>query len=93
MLSDAEFLLGLGRHLCAYTIGATHAALDSLQFAGQVYETRWRGGCETRRSPQLTGSGRSASRPTSVLDSLTVTCCRLWSSSAGWTAVATSTVS
>jgi len=42
MLSDAELLLGLGRHLSAYEISSSHAALDSLQFAGQVYELAWR---------------------------------------------------
>lgn len=42
MLSDAELLLGLERHLSAYEISASHAALESLQFAGQVYELAWR---------------------------------------------------
>lgn len=42
MLSDAELLLGLGRHLSAYEISPSHAALDALQFAGQVYELAWR---------------------------------------------------
>lgn len=42
MVSDAELLLGLGRHLAAYTVSTAHAALDSLQFAGQVYEMAWR---------------------------------------------------
>ncbi len=42
MLSDAELLLGLGRHLAAYSVSSAHAALDSLQFAGQVYEMAWR---------------------------------------------------
>lgn len=42
MLSDSELLLGLGRHLAAYTISTAHAALESLQFAGQVYEMAWR---------------------------------------------------
>lgn len=42
MLSDAELLLGLGRHLSAYEVSPSHAALDSLQFAGQVYELAWR---------------------------------------------------
>lgn len=42
MLSDAELLLGLGRHLSAYEVSATHAALESLQFAGQIYEMAWR---------------------------------------------------
>ena len=42
MLSDAELLLGLGRHLAAFTVSTAHAALESLQFAGQVYEMAWR---------------------------------------------------
>ena len=42
MLSDAELLLGLSRHLAAYEVSPSHAALDSLQFAGQVYELAWR---------------------------------------------------
>ncbi|MGB5952086.1 MAG: hypothetical protein WBG57_06150, partial [Ornithinimicrobium sp.] len=42
MLSNAELLLGLGRHLAAYTISTAHAAFESLQFAGQVYEMAWR---------------------------------------------------
>lgn len=42
MLSDAELLLGLGRHLSAYEVSSSHAALDSLHFAGQVYELAWR---------------------------------------------------
>lgn len=42
MLSDAELLLGLGRHLSAYEISPAHAALESLQFAGGVYEMAWR---------------------------------------------------
>ena len=42
MLDDAELLLGVSRHLSAYGISAAHAALDSLQFAGQVYELAWR---------------------------------------------------
>lgn len=42
MLSDSELLLGLGRHLAAYTISTAHASLESLQFAGQVYEMAWR---------------------------------------------------
>ena len=42
MLSDSELLLGLGRHLAVYTISTAHASLESLQFAGQVYEMAWR---------------------------------------------------
>lgn len=42
MLDDAELLLGVSRHLSTYAISSAHAALDSLQFAGQVYELAWR---------------------------------------------------
>lgn len=42
MLDDAELLLGMSRHLSAYGISSAHAALDSIQFAGQVYELAWR---------------------------------------------------
>lgn len=42
MLSDAELLLGLGRHLSAYGVSPAHAALESLQYGGQVYEMAWR---------------------------------------------------
>lgn len=53
MLSDAELLLGLGRHLAAYSISTAHAALESLQFAGQVYEMAWR-----LRDAQVSSAGR-----------------------------------
>lgn len=42
MLDDSELLLGMSRHLGAYGISSAHAALKSLQFAGQVYELAWR---------------------------------------------------
>ena len=42
MLDDAELLLGVSRHLSTYVISPTHAALESLQYAGQVYEMAWR---------------------------------------------------
>lgn len=42
MLSDAELLLGLGRHLGAYTISTAHAALENLHLSGQIYEMAWR---------------------------------------------------
>ncbi len=42
MLHDAELLLGLSRHLSAYGVSPAHAALESLQFGGQVYELAWR---------------------------------------------------
>jgi hypothetical protein len=42
VFSDAQLVLGLSRHLSAYSISSAHAALESLQFAGQVYEMAWR---------------------------------------------------
>lgn len=42
LLDDAELLLGVSRHLSTYAISPAHAALESLQFAGQVYELAWR---------------------------------------------------
>lgn len=42
MLDDAELLLGVSRHLSTYAISPAHAALESLQYAGQVYELAWR---------------------------------------------------
>lgn len=42
MLDDSVLLLGMSRHLGAYGISPAHAALESLQFAGQVYELAWR---------------------------------------------------
>jgi hypothetical protein len=38
VLSTAETLLGLSRHLSAYTLGPDRAALAQLEFAGQVLE-------------------------------------------------------
>jgi len=42
VLDDAEMLLGISRHLSTYAISPAHAALESLQYAGQVYELAWR---------------------------------------------------
>lgn len=53
MLSNAELLLGLGRHLSTYTISSAHAALETLQLAGQVYELAWR-----LRNSQISSAGR-----------------------------------
>ncbi len=50
MLSDAEVLLGLSRHLSAYAMNPSTAALEQLSFAGWVYEMAWR----------LRGSGASS---------------------------------
>jgi hypothetical protein len=42
VLDDAELLLGVSRHLSTYVVSSAHAALESLQYAGQVYELAWR---------------------------------------------------
>jgi len=42
MLTTAETLLGLTRHLSAYTLGPDRAALAQLEFAGQVLEISMR---------------------------------------------------
>lgn len=42
MLTDAELLLGLARHLSAYGISPAHAAFEALLDAGRVYEMAWR---------------------------------------------------
>jgi hypothetical protein len=42
MLDDAELLLGVSRHLSTYALSSAHAAMESLIFAGQVYELAWR---------------------------------------------------
>jgi hypothetical protein len=42
VLDDAELLLGVSRHLSTYVISPAHAALESLRYAGQVYELAWR---------------------------------------------------
>jgi hypothetical protein len=46
-------LLGLSRHLSAYSTSQVHAALESLAFAGQVYEMAWR-----LRHSQVSSVGR-----------------------------------
>lgn len=45
MISDAELLLGLWRHLSAYAVNSSVAKLDGLAFAGRVYEMAWRLRC------------------------------------------------
>ena len=42
MLSDAELLLGLSRHLSAYSMGPDRAALENLEFAGWVFDMAFR---------------------------------------------------
>jgi hypothetical protein len=42
LISDAQLILGFSRHLTAYSVSAVHAELETLRFAGQVYEMAWR---------------------------------------------------
>lgn len=42
MLSDAELLLGLWRHLSTFQVTQARAALGELELAGKVYEMAWR---------------------------------------------------
>lgn len=42
MITDAELLLGLSRHLSTYAVNPSTATLDSLAFAGRLYELAWR---------------------------------------------------
>lgn len=41
-LTDAELVLGLSRHLSAYTMGPDRAALGELEFAGWVFDVSFR---------------------------------------------------
>jgi hypothetical protein len=52
MLHDAELLLGLWRHLSAYSASPSTAALGSIEAAGKIYEVAWR----------LRGSGVSSAQ-------------------------------
>lgn len=42
ILTDAELLLGMSRHLAAYASGADRAALSELEFVGWVYDLAFR---------------------------------------------------
>ncbi len=42
MLTDAQLLLGLSRHLSAYSYSPSVAELDGLNYAGQVLDIAWR---------------------------------------------------
>jgi len=42
ILTDAELLLGLSRHLSAYAAGSDRAALSELEFVGWVYDLAFR---------------------------------------------------
>jgi hypothetical protein len=57
MLTDAELILGLSRHLGAYAVGPAKAAFAQLEFAGHVFEMAWR----------LQGSGLSSGRRVSAI--------------------------
>jgi hypothetical protein len=52
MLSDAELVLGVSRHLSAFVTGPARAALAQIEYAGQMFEMAWR----------LRGSGLSSAR-------------------------------
>jgi hypothetical protein len=42
ILTDAEFTLGLSRHLRAYAMGSERAALEQLEFAGWIFDVAFR---------------------------------------------------
>jgi len=42
VLTDAELILGLSRHLGVYAVSSAKAGLGQLEFAGQVFELAWR---------------------------------------------------
>ena len=42
MITDGQLILGLSRHLSAYSMSPVHARLDSLACSGQIYEMAWR---------------------------------------------------
>lgn len=70
VISDAEILLGLSRHLGIYEISPAHAALEDLQLAGQIYEISWR----------LKGSGRAKkARVDALIQSAGILRRRAWS--------------
>lgn len=50
MITDAELLLGVSRHLSGFVMNQAVASLDSIRFAGTIYELAWR----------LRGSGTSS---------------------------------
>lgn len=51
ILSDAELVLGLSRHLAAYSKSAERAALEQLEFAGWVFDMAFRLRGSTTNSP------------------------------------------
>lgn len=53
MISDAQLILGFSRRLTAYSVSPVHAELETLRFAGRVYEMAWR-----LRNAQVSSAGR-----------------------------------
>lgn len=53
MISDAQLILGFSRHLTAYSVSTVHAELETLRFAGQIYEMAWR-----LRNAQISSAAR-----------------------------------
>lgn len=51
IMTDAELLLGLSRHLSAYNMSAERASLDELEFAGHIFEMAFRLRGSTTSSP------------------------------------------
>lgn len=51
ILTDAELLLGLSRHLSAYAYGPDRAALGELEFVGRVYDLAFRLRGSTTNTP------------------------------------------
>ena len=41
-INDAELVLGMSRHLSAYSVSTSSSAFGEIEFAGQVYEMAWR---------------------------------------------------
>lgn len=52
ILSDTELILGLSRHLGAYAMSPERAALDTIEFAGWVFDMAFRLRGSTTSSPQ-----------------------------------------
>lgn len=52
IMTDAELLLGLSRHLSAYSMSAERASLDELEFAGQIFDMAFRLRGSTTSTPQ-----------------------------------------
>lgn len=72
VLSDAELVLGLSRHLGAYAMAPERAALGNLEFAGQVFEMAFRlRGSTTSPAARVKAIGLEASlQPRTLRDVL-----------------------